>query len=293
MFEAERWLAAHWNWGIMPLRIDGERPGRNSVTIVFLVLLLASVTKPSRAQQQLASTLPDAPAATPQKQSDQPPAGQSSVVTALLRGRSKVFPDLAFNTKPLTTEEKFGLFVRDSISIFNVVGSGMAAGISQARDTQSGYGQGAEGYFKRFGASMTYGASNNFFGTFLIASLLHEDPRYFVKDSGSFGERVRYAATRVVVTRSDRGGHVINWAGLLGPLAGAALANTYLPADSQGVGNTFSRWGITLGATAGTNLLREYWPTINKKLRLPKMDITPAGTVEPTATPSTPAPQPH
>ena len=277
----------------MPLRIDVERPGKNSVSILFLILVLALTTQRGLAQAQPGGNLPDAPSAAPKTQRDQLQTAQDTVVTALLRGRSKVFPDLAVNTKPLTPEEKFGLFARDSVSIFNVVGSGIAAGFSQARDTQSGYGQGAEGYFKRFGASMTYGASNNFFGTFLIASMLHEDPRYFVKGSGNFRERVRYAATRVVVTRSDRGGHVINWAGLLGPLAGAALANTYLPADSQGVGNTFSRWGVTLGVAAGTNLLREYWPTINKELRLPNMGMTPPDTVNPTAAPSAPPEQPH
>lgn len=283
----------------MPLLIDVEGLGKDTVTmpgvrsVVLSILLLALVIQGARAQQQPAGNLPDAPAATPQARSDQPPAGQSTVVTALLRGRSKVFPDLAVDTKPLTTEQKFGLFVRNSVSIFNIVGSGIAAGISQARDTQAGYGQGAEGYFKRFGASMTYGASSNFFGTFLIASMLHEDPRYFVKDSGGFRERARYAATRVIVTRSDRGGHVINWAGILGPLGGAALANTYLPADSKGVGNTLSRWGVTLAVSAGTNLLREYWPTINRRLRLPNMGMAPPGTVDRTTTPPGPPPQPH
>ena len=122
----------------MPLRIDVERPRRNSVTIAFLILLLALTTQRVRARQQPAGNLPDAPSAAPKTQRDQLQTAQDTVVTALLRGRSKVFPDLAVNTKPLTRKEKFGLFARDSVSIFNVVGSGIAAGFSQARDTQSG-----------------------------------------------------------------------------------------------------------------------------------------------------------
>jgi hypothetical protein len=115
---------------------------------------------------------------------------------------------------------------------------------------------------------MARAASDHIFGTFLIASVLREDPRFYVKKDLSFKQSVKYAAVRVAVTRSDSGDRVVNFAGLLGPLAGEALANTYYPEGSRGVGDTFIRYASDLGWKFGANLLKQYWPNINKKLRL-------------------------
>ena len=227
-------------------------------------------------QPEGAGKLPDAPSTTAQEQS-----GKHNASIDILARQSRMFANLATNTAPLTAGEKFGLFAWNSVSLFTIVGSAASAGIKQARNTQTGYGQGAEGYFKRFGASMASAASNNFFGTFLLPSLLHQDPRFFVRETGNFGDKVGYATSRIVITRSDRGGETINWSGMLGPLAGSALANTYLPEDSQGVGNTFSRWGISLGSTAASNVLREFWPSIIRGLRPSKASVKPPTTVDP------------
>ena len=127
---------------------------------------------------------------------------------------------------------------------------------------------GAEGYAKRFGANMARAASDNIFGTFLIASVIHQDPRFYVKKGLSFRQSVIYAAVRVVKTRSDNGQSVSNFSGLVGPLAGEGLANTYYPEGSRGVGDTFIRYSADLGWRFAANLLKQYWPDINKKLRL-------------------------
>ena len=260
--------------------------------ISFSVLMLGLVCHSCIAQQpESAGKLPDAPSATAQQQSGEKHASQSDDSIELLAHRSRVFPNLATNTAPLTATEKFGLFARNSVSEFGIIGSGVGAGIGQARDTKTGYGQGAEGYFKRFGAAMAFGASNNFFGTFLLPSLLHEDPRYFVRDTGSFGDKVWYATSRVFITRSDRGGEVPNWSGLLGPLGASALANTYLPEDSQGVGLTFARWGTSLAGRAASNVLREFWPSIVRSLRPSKTGVKSPATVDPAPSPEA-APQP-
>ena len=83
----------------------------------------------------------------------------------------------------------------------------------------SGWGQGWDAYGQRFGADMARVASYNFFGTFVIASVTHEDPRFYVRKDLNFGQSVEYAANRLVITRSDSGEQVVNYAGLLGPLA--------------------------------------------------------------------------
>ena len=114
-------------------------------------------------------------------------------------------------------------------------------------------------------------ASTNFFGTFVISSALHRDPRYFVTLHGGFGHRVGYALSRIVVARTDEGKDAANWAGMLGPLLAESLANSYLPVEEQTAGRTFQRYGIRIGLYTASNALREYWPTIFRSLRISKI----------------------
>jgi hypothetical protein len=94
----------------------------------------------------------------------------------LLQRKSLVFPDLATDTRPLTSWEKLKLAANNNVALSTVGAALVGAGYGQAINSPSGYGQGGSGYGKRFGAGMARGASNNVFGTFLIASVLREDP---------------------------------------------------------------------------------------------------------------------
>ena len=111
-------------------------------------------------------------------------------------------------------------------------------------------------------------SSSQLFGTFLLASALHQDPRFFVRSDLNFGGSVRYSIRRVFITRSDSGKHVFNWSGLLGMLLSEGLANAYYPDNYRTAGNTFSRFGYDMLGNAGGNLLRQYWPRINRRLKL-------------------------
>lgn len=186
----------------------------------------------------------------------------------VLGRRSIFFPDLATSSKPLSPRQKFELFADQSIAPSRMLSSLAGSGISQAANTLPGYGQGGDGYAKRFGSSMASEASNHFFGTFLIPSMLHDDPRYFVKLNGGLGGRVGYALSRLVVTRKDDGGRAVNWPGMIAPLLAESLANSYLPMDERTAGRTFRRYGVRLGLSAAGNLAKEYWPTIFRSLRI-------------------------
>lgn len=118
---------------------------------------------------------------------------------------------------------------------------------------------------------MATGASTEFFGTFLFASLMHCDPRYFVSFRGSPWRRIGYSVSRLVVTRRDTGTDGTNWPGMLGPLFAESLANSYLPVKEQTAGRTFRRYGMRLGFTAAANIVKEYWPTIFRDLRIAKI----------------------
>jgi hypothetical protein len=79
----------------------------------------------------------------------------------------------------------------------------------------------------------------------------------------------KYAARRLVVVGKDDGGEAFNWLGVIAPLAAAGLANTYMPDAQRTVGDTFQNYGIATGVSAGVNLLKEYWPTITRKILVP------------------------
>ena len=146
-------------WGTGVRSLAREIPAMPAPRSVLLSILVLGLGCQSMAQQpKSAGQLPDPPSAMAQGQSGEHGASQSDTSIDLLARRSRVFPNLAMNTAPLTARQKFGLFARNSVSVVTIVGAAASAGINQARDTQTGYGQGAEGYFKRFGASMASAA---------------------------------------------------------------------------------------------------------------------------------------
>jgi hypothetical protein len=215
--------------------------------------------------------LPDAPSTTQpaqaKPQGNNPMQSSAQFVSLLVRG-SLVFPTLATSTAPLSPEEKFKLAVNNSVSVSAFVAANLSAGTNQARDTPAGYGSGSEGYCKRLGAGMARRSSSQVLGTFALASALHEDPRFYVRKDLGLGGSIKYAIRRVFVTRADSGGPTFNWSGLLGMAGSEGLANVYYPDNYRSAANTFSRFGYDMLGNAGGNLLRQYWPRINRKLKL-------------------------
>lgn len=167
---------------------------------------------------------------------------------------------------PLKSRDKFVLFLHGAADPYNFLVAGTVAGVEQAADIFPGYGQGAKGYGKRFGASLADQASNSLFKNFVFPVLLREDPRYFRKDRGTFIQRSSYAVSRVVVTRRDSGRSTFNWSGALGSLASSGLANSYYPDSDRGPGATFTRVGIAFGTDAALNVFSEFGPDLARKL---------------------------
>ena len=188
------------------------------------------------------NALPDAPSATRARALPPSPGGGAQSYT------------------PLAPGGKFEQFGRAAISPYFLVGAAAGAGISQAADTNPGYGQGGEGYGKRFGAAIADEASSNFFGSFLYPTLFHQDPRYFRKGkgNGTGGQRLGYAISRVFVTRNDSGKSAFNFSRVLGSLTSATLSNVYYSAHEQTGAKTAERFGINLAGQAGFNVVREF-----------------------------------
>jgi hypothetical protein len=246
-------------------------------------------------QATQSTTLPDAP--TPQnrpQQADQGPKAQLKQTMEVLGKRSIFFPELAHERRPLTSKQKFQLAVDETIAPSRFLSSAFTAGISQARNSLSDYGQGWEGYGKRYGSSVASNASSHLLGTGVIPSLTHEDPRYFVKLFGSPKSRILYAMSRVLITRTDDGRSTFNWSNVMGGLMAEGLATSYLPDSERTYGKTFTRFGVRIGFGALDNVVKEYWPTIFKSLRINKLippERSDPGTVTPQVGPPAPPPQ--
>lgn len=168
---------------------------------------------------------------------------------------------------PLRARDKWELFVKESVDPFTFFSSAAGAGISQWHDEDPRYGTGFQPYMQRFGAAQADLTSQNFFQDAVLASLLHEDPRYFRKGPGSSVlHRIGYAMSRVVVTRLDSGRDSFNFSGIAGMEMGIALSNAYYPPKSVNGGEMAYRTFTSLTASALGNLLPEFWPDIKAKL---------------------------
>ncbi len=166
---------------------------------------------------------------------------------------------------PLTVKQKFGLFAKETFDPFTVASSAAGAALSQI-DNDPKYGHGAGPYAQRFGAAAADVTTQNFFSDAVLASLLHEDPRYF-RRGPEFGvwSRVGYALSRVAVTRTDAGKKTFNYSGILGMGMGIALSNAYYPDSSVNGEEVGTRFGTSLIASALGNLLPEFWPDFHQK----------------------------
>ena len=167
---------------------------------------------------------------------------------------------------PLSVREKLNLFADSTFDRWTVVKAAADAGIGQAADRPH-YGQGAEGYGKRFGAALADGTSYNFFTEFAFPAVLRQDLRYFRLGSGSTGgHRLGYALSRVLITRNDSGRNAPNLSLILGGIAATTLSNAYYPERDQTAGYTLVRFGEQMAVVAATNVLKEFWPGIRSKL---------------------------
>jgi hypothetical protein len=159
----------------------------------------------------------------------------------------------------LTSKQKFKLAARTMIDPVTFVIVGASAGVEQAQNHFIEYGQGAEGYAKRFGANYADAVTGTFIGGAILPSLFKQDPRYFYKGTGSTGSRAVYAIAFSVRCRGDNGRWQPNYSGILGSLAAGGISNLYYPDDDRnGWGLTFTNAAVGIVSNAVTNLLQEF-----------------------------------
>jgi Carboxypeptidase regulatory-like domain len=161
---------------------------------------------------------------------------------------------------PLTTKQKFELGWKSSIDPISFGLAGVLAGLEQADNAFNGYGQGAQGYFKRFGATYADFTIGTFIGSVILPAVLKQDPRYFYKGIGSRKSRLGYALANAVICKGDNGRWQPNYSNMLGGLAAGGISNLYYPsANRNGVGLTFENALIAIGGSAATGVIQEFF----------------------------------
>jgi hypothetical protein len=163
------------------------------------------------------------------------------------------------NPVPLSPRQKFSLAWRESIDPVTFLSAGFFAGIEQAQNTFAGYGQGAGGFAKRYGADYADGFSGDMLGGALFPSLLHQDPRYYYKGKGSIASRALYAMSMAFICKGDNGHWQFDYSAVAGDLAAGGISNLYYPSsDRNSFSVILSSTAIGIGEGAIGNLFQEF-----------------------------------
>jgi hypothetical protein len=173
-----------------------------------------------------------------------------------------VFPNFyvsyAPDPAPLTSKQKFSLAARDTFDWTGFAGVTIEAGIGQATNAHKGYGQGAAGFGKRWGAAFADTVSADLLSHYVFSSLFHQDPRYFYQGTGTKKSRFYHAVSSAFLARSDSGKLMPNYAYFLGAIASGGISNAYYPAKDRGAGLVFSNAAIGIAMRAGQSVVQEF-----------------------------------
>jgi hypothetical protein len=169
---------------------------------------------------------------------------------------------------PLSVREKFKVVTQSSFDYVEYPWYALLAGISQAENSEPGYGQGSAGYAKRYGAAFADGTIESFMTGAILPSLLRQDPRYFELGHGSLLHRAGYSMSRIFVTRTDSGRAQFNFSETLGSALAAGISTYgYHPTADRNLANAASVWVTQVGYDSLTIVAKEFWPDIRRKFR--------------------------
>ena len=163
-----------------------------------------------------------------------------------------------WNAPPMLAKQKYVLSLRSILDPVSFVAVAGVAGAEQYQNVFPAYGSGLAGYGKRYGAAFANHVSGTLLSRAVYPALFHEDPRYFYKGKGSVMSRAFYAMSAAVMTRSDSGRWVPNYANVLGNFSAGAISNAYYPASDRGLSLTLLNGLAETGADAASNLIREF-----------------------------------
>lgn len=164
--------------------------------------------------------------------------------------------------KALTPLQKAHLAARNLVDPFNLLTIFAEAGISVAANSHSPYGPGFNGWARNSGVSFTQDMTGEFFGTFLIPSIVHQDPHYHRMPKATMKRRIAHAIYQIAWTQGDNGKGMLNYADLLGFAIDDQISNLYVPGRETNASATASRYGIALATAPVDNFITEFVPDL-------------------------------
>jgi hypothetical protein len=168
----------------------------------------------------------------------------------------------------LTPREKAILAFRNTTDPYNFATIGFISALSVAADPDSPYGPGFPGFGRNFGVAYCETAVGEFFGTFLIPSIAHQDPHYHRMPNASYTRRTLHAITQVAWTQSDYGTGMVNYANLIGTAIGDGLGNLYVPGRQKSWGAGVARYSTAIATDPIDNFITEFVPDVARRINI-------------------------
>src|SRR6185312_14905504 len=249
--------------------LDGRNRGRRSALRIILVaaLLFSTEAVNELSAQSFNSASGTAAAIEPPIPTYAVANSRNCDHLAHLAGQlqSQIESEDLWRRAPLTPAGKFRLALRNFSDPVNIGGTALDSEVSNATSSPtSAFGTGWSGFGKRFGMSMADDGLNEFFSTYLVSSLAHQDPHYHRDPGSSAGNRIAYALSRVVIARSDSGKPMFNYAEFIGTTSSATLETSYHFERDESPGAISNRIFVSIGSDAAWNLMNEFLPDIAK-----------------------------
>jgi|HubBroStandDraft_6_1064221.scaffolds.fasta_scaffold77375_3 hypothetical protein len=170
--------------------------------------------------------------------------------------------------QPLTSAQKGTLALRDFLDPFNFITIAGYSAIATAVDPESAYGPGFKGFAKQTGYGLLQDAQGEFFQTYVISSLAHQDPRYHRIPTASVKRRLWHAIEHTYVSQHDDGTRMLNYATLGTYVISAELSNLYVPGIQTDSASTAKRIGIGIATDPAGAIVAEFLPDVAKRIHI-------------------------
>ena len=213
------------------------------------------------------SAVPNAPTPSAPSQSNNPNdqvGKQPKRILGIIPNYRAVSADTQL--PPLTFKGELWLATQDTFDYSDFIFVAMLAGVDMAGKSQPTFGQGAEGYGKYYWHAFVDGAIENYMTEAIVPAVTKEDPRYYTLGRGGFFKRTGYAVSRLFITRTNSGGRTFNLSEVVGAGAAAGIGNAYYPSQNNQFVKTYQRWGTQVGLDGAFNVLKEFWPDLNRAI---------------------------
>jgi hypothetical protein len=231
--------------------------------ILFSGVVFALLSSVSLCQQALPDD-PTQPVVAPRTENNDPPPSESKRILGIIPNY-RTFPSLT-DYEPLTPQQKFMIATQDSFDRGTVVLAAAFAGEGQLTNANRSFGQGTAGYARYFGTAYADLVIGNYMTEAIYPTLLHQDPRYFRRGTGSGWSRFGYAVGQIFWTHADTSRGQFNFSEILGNSTAVAISNAYYR-DNRDTANAVSKLGVQIGVDMAANVLKEFWPELQQKFR--------------------------